>query len=1075
MTDLRDVVDVRGLTPTQEGMLYHSLSAPGSDVFHSQVATTLDADLDVEGFQDAWKILINRHEALRTAFFWDGLDQSLQVVRPDARVEWNVSDWSHLSPAAFSDSLEAELERDGFAPIDLDEAPLMRMRLIRQPDTRWTWIWTFHHLILDGWSVRVLMRELSEVYGGSGKVLNVPTSPSNYLDWLNSLDLDESRRYWTARLSEIPGPQRLEMPGFDGGGRGHDRINTEIPDSLAVALTKAATAQKVTLSVMFSAAWSLVVSAMTGSDQSVVGVTTSGRSPQLHDVENLVGMFLNTLPLITRIDSDLNVGEYLSQVHDRQLGLVEHQHLGLTEIHRLAGIQGRESLFESIVVFENLPPETTSATVSFDDLEFREHSDFPLALLVMPGDALSVRLVFDRSRFTRAAASRLLESFVVILSQLTTLDLELASLRLGSTDETELTGPEAETPTVTVVERIASMARNHPDHAALATEDDTLTYGDMWQKVESLARHYSDRGVGRGDRVGVMIPRSIDLIVAILAIMRAGAAYVPLDPGYPRRHLELLIDQARLAAIVSNNPSSAMSTQVTSLGVEASPSPESGSLDLPSVGDLAYVIHTSGSTGRPKGVAVTHGSLASSTYARETFYEDPVDSFLLLSSASFDSSVAGIFWTLTTGGCLVLPPADGERDVDQLGNLIRQRNVTHMLSLPGLYRILADEGAPISNGLRCVILAGEAVDGDTIERHFQQSSAKLFNEYGPTEATVWATASELTRGSDPRNIGSPIAGTSVRVVNHLGSPLPPGFSGELTVAGPGVVSGYLDDETATNRSFIFRDGRAWYHTGDRCAVAEDGELRFLGRIDNQLKIRGFRVEPGEIEAALRQVQGVDDAVVNAVTIGVGENLVAYVVGEANDEILRTELRRRLPAHMVPSFFVPMRELPRLANGKIDNSALPAPDLDRQRNRARATTESEQILAAIWSELLGVPEVGIDEDFFELGGDSLLAIKMVSRARRQGLQVEPSDAVANPTVRGLAHNAESNCVRRYTPFELSRRDKRGGQRHSPHLYPCREREDPPFSKPRRPPRSRSAGVCVYGRRAERARAAPRLDT
>lgn len=1003
--NLRDVIDVRGLTATQEGMLYHSISETNTDVFHSQVVSTIPSDMDLERFKSAWATLVDRHEALRTAFFWDGLDKSLQVVRPRAEIPWAATDWSQCEPEEFHRHLDRLLGDDSYRSFDLGKAPLVRMQLVRRPDFDWTWILTFHHVILDGWSLRILMRELSDIYGGLEASLPTPVPPSRYLDWLTTQDMETSRKYWRDRLSNVAGAQRLDMPGFTDYGAGHDRIDVTIADYLVESMRAFATTERVSLSAIITAAWSLVISAMTGASDVVVGITTSGRPAQLDGVENMVGLFLNTLPLVSRADAEMTTAEYIAEVNRRQLDLIEHQHLGLPEIHRLAGIRGSESLFESIVVFENLPPENPlSEGKSFDELEIRERSNFPLALLAIPDERFTLRLVYDRARFSLEAATTLIDAVNTVLNDLLDPRRALSRLRFTSEGATELTGPETAPAVDTVVHQIAEIATNRPTARAVATAKSEVTYGDLWEQVNSLASHYKSEGIGRGDRVGVMVPRSIEMIVAILAVLRAGAAYVPLDPSYPRPHLQGLADTSRLAAVAVSPSVDGVPSQ-NLLPVHQTESSSGSGPAFPTLDDVAYVIHTSGSTGVPKGVVVTHRNLANSTSARSSFYDMPIKNFLLLSSSSFDSSVAGIFWTLTTGGCLVLPDEGGEMDVDHLGHLLEAREVTHLLALPSLYGVMAAERGRMPEQLACVIVAGEAVEPRVIDQHFGASKARLFNEYGPTEGTVWSTARELRRSSDWRLIGRPVANTSTRIITHTGVEAPRGFGGELIVSGPGVAAGYLANAAATRHSFRLRSKRMWYHTGDRCAINENDELVFLGRIDRQLKIRGYRVEPGEVEAALRANQGVKDAAVTLSTINGNGALVGYVTGDIDTSELISELRARLPHHLVPSRVEIVEELPRLPNGKIDHTNLPKPSQERPGRKAQPTTPTEHTLVAIWEELLALEEVGIDEDFFDLGGDSILAIKMVSQARRQGLGVEPSDAVASPTVRRLAHSVD----------------------------------------------------------------------
>ena len=888
------MVEVLRLTPTQEGMMYHSLAESESDIFHSQVSHTLPSTLNVSRFKKAWEHLVARHDALRTTFFWDGLDEPLQVVRPEATVAWVETDWSGLSDAEYRQRLAELFTRDAFEPFSFDTAPLIRMRLVRTPDGDWTWIWTFHHLILDGWSVRVLMRELAEIYGGNGDTLRDPVPPARYSEWRATLDPTPSMAFWAEQLIGLTEPQRLELPGFDSAepGKGHGRLDLEIPPDLVQSLRGTASSLGVSTSAMITAAWSLVVSAMTSARDVAVGVTTSGRPPQLDGVEEMVGMFLNTLPLrVSTGDAD-TLGQFITAVHAAQLDLLSHQQTALTELHRLAGLRGGESIFESIIVYENLPPEDTADdSLGLAQIDFRERSNYALALLVRPEEQFILRLVFDQARFPTAAARTLLDTTKTVIEQLTEPDTPMTDLRLSGSAASAMTGPVTSPITRTIVDEILLTAKATPDAVAVSCGSEELTYRELWRRVEDLARQLVDSGVDPGDPVGVLLPRSAAMVVGVLGVLRSGAAYVPLDPSYPSSHLESVMTEASLSHVITGRDVSKPPADKVIVFIEDAQAADSPLPPLPGLDDLAYIIHTSGSTGLPKGVMVSHRNLASSTKSRTAYYSDPVGTFLLLSSFAFDSSVAGIFWTLSTGGCLVIPEHDRGTDPAHFRHLIADRQVTHLLALPALYRLLADEPGAMPPSLRIAIVAGEAIDSAVVSSHFTKSPARLFNEYGPSEGTVWATVAELNPSVDIRTIGKPIPGATVRIVTPAGQQVPPGFAGELEISGPGVAQGYSNDPAATEASFVEHDGTRWYRTGDRAAHSPEGEILYLGRTDAQVKIRGHRIEPTGVAAVITDLPLVTDAYVTSAAIHGNQSLVAYVEGSTRSRQGSSESRK----------------------------------------------------------------------------------------------------------------------------------------------------------------------------------------
>ena len=1037
---LAGVVDAYGLTAMQEGMLYHSVAGPSIGVYVNQIVTPISGDLDPTLLRSAWASVVARHDTLRTAFVWDGLDEPLQVVRAQVEHPWEYLDLSDVPQAGRDEEIERRLAQDRDRGFDLAAAPLSRMLLIRTGDQQWEWVWTFHHLIADGWSAQILLDELFATYRASagGRTTTLPDPPryrdfvAHYLD----RDIEAERDYWTGKLAGYSEPLDLTVPGFppSPGSTGYRTQYRTLDQATSDDLVALARSHQVTLNTVFVGIWALVVGRWARTKDVVFGTTVAGRPPGLDGSERATGLFINTLPTRVSLPPAQRLGAWLNDIQRGQLDDRRHELASLADVQRWSDIPSGESLFESIVVFENYPPgnrRRLGDSITLGPARHIEQSNYPLAVLVIPGDQLSLGIVHDRSRFSEAAVEALFEQVVAVagafvadtegsLSGFSLVDPS-GDARIAAVSR----GPDLAADPRTVVEMIEDIASRHPDRQAVASSIRSLTYSDLDVASSRLARRLVQRGGTSGAPVGLHLHRGADLVIAILGILKAGAAYVPLDPAYPRAHVMGLIEGAGISTIVTDSPLAEALGHGADLVLVDREEADDPAVALPSVplDGLAYVIHTSGSTGRPKGVMVSHRSLAASTNARSVHYGEPVGRFLLLSSYAFDSSVAGIFWTLTTGGALVLPESGLEQDVDALLALAAHEQVTHTLCLPTLYQVLADHaGRGELASLRVAIVAGEACPAGVLASHLERvGHAELHNEYGPTEATVWCTVhrAHASDAGRPLPIGRPIAGADIHLLDAYGNRVPLGFAGELCVGGAGVALGYLGRPDLTAERFLTiglgGQPQRIYRTGDLAAFSPEGILSFLGRTDQQLKIRGHRIEAAAIEAELRAHPDVMQAAVMARPLAgrAGAQLVAYAVpsGPAFDSRAVTEtLRRTLPEYMVPDVLIALEAIPQLPNGKLDTASLPDPRIEGGATEARHVkprTPEEALLAEIWRDLLGVEAVGIHDDFFALGGDSIVSIRMVSRARQAGLHIEPGRIATDLTIEQIAANARQS--------------------------------------------------------------------
>lgn len=891
---MENVADIYPLSPLQEGMLFHTLEAPTSGVYVEQYSCTLRGPLDVEALQAAWRRVVDRHAVLRTAFLWEGLDEPLQVVRRQTDPPWTVLDWQAAPPDEVVERLQALLREDRIRGFDVTQAPLMRMTLIRRAPEEHRFVWSFHHLLLDGWATALVINEVFTIYAAlvRGTVPSLPHVPPyhDYIAWLQQQDLGDVKRFWTEQLQGFTAPTSLpiDQPTLHADTAHYVQQEVTMDASTTESLRALARAHRLTLNTVLQGAWALIVSRYSGEEDVLYGTTVSGRPAALRGVEQMIGPFINTLPVRVAVSGEKRLIPWLAEVQAQQVALRQYEHTPLVEIQKWSEVSGQQALFESLLVVENYPLDAAApadtAGIQIIDVDYAEQSNYPLALLAVPGSTMRFIAVYDTARFEAAAIGRLLGHLRQMLAAFAT----DPTRRLA--DYTMLTDAEyrrivhtwndtqADYPhTACIHHLIEAQAARTPEAVAVVAADETLTYATLNRRADRLARRLCRQGVEPEVCVGLCAERSVAMVVGILGILKAGGAYVPLDPAYPAERLRFMLENTQAPVLLAQQSlaDTLPDTAARVLYLDTDEAEDEAPSDRPvAVGSehLAYVIYTSGSTGQPKGVQVTHRNLVHATMARSQFYSEPPERFLLLSSFSFDSSVAGIFWPLCTGGTLVLPRPGQEQDLPRLGTLIAEQQVTHTLALPALYRLMLEQiSVDQLASLRSVIVAGEACPPMLVARHYATlPQSQLFNEYGPTEATVWCTGYAVPPSFDgPRvPIGRPIANAQVYVLDAHRQPVPVGGSGELWIGGDGIARGYLNRPEQTAERFIldfFRDGSGahLYRTGDRARYQPDGTIEFLGRVDDQIKIRGHRIEPGEVEAVLQHHPDVAEAVVIA--------------------------------------------------------------------------------------------------------------------------------------------------------------------------------------------------------------------
>ena len=1068
-----DIEDLYRLSPMQEGMLFHHLYNPESDIYFRQQGYTFHGPLNVSAFTRAWDRVIERHAVLRASFFWQDLDKPVQVVRRTVATPLEYQDWRGLSEAEQDERLESLLSAERETRFDITRAPLMRILIVQVADEVSHFIWSYHHLLMDGWSKYHVLREVVSLYDAfcEGKDLQLgrPRSYRDYISWLKQQDKSGAEAFWRDALKGFKAPTPIGGAQSNGGPNSESEYNERevwLTAETTSALKALAKQHQFTLNTLMQGAWSLLLSRYSGEEDVLFGVTVSGRPASLPGVESMVGLFINTLPLRVRVPHDAELLPWLKKLQAQQAELSQFEHSPLSDVHGWSEVPRSQMLFESILVFDNFPFDENVRThreLRFTPLASVERNNYPLTLVAFADERMMLRIPYDTQRFESAAIDRMLGHLQSLLEgmaanphqRLCEMPLVTRAEReqlLSDLDHTEHDLSRG----LTVHALFEAQVERTPDATAVRLGPESLTYRELNERANQLAHHLRGMGVGPEVRVGICAERSIEMLVGLLGTLKAGGVYVPLDPSYPQERLSCLLEDLAVPVLLTQDhllfelPPYAAASQIVCLDSDwttisscASDNPENLLTDE----NLAYIIYTSGSTGTPKGVCISHGVAANHFLtAQREYHTDSNDVVLEFASFNFDVSLEQVFVPLLAGATLVLRDSrtwgreDFFKHVTEYGLTIV--NIppaywTQVVPAPG-----SDVAAELAARLKLVIIGGDQMQPHTA-RMWQQAglrNVRLLNAYGPTETTITATTFEVPLLADENGarsqmpIGRPLVQRAVYILDGQGSPVPVGVTGEMHIGGPLLARGYLNQPALTAEKFIpdpfsTRPGARMYRTGDQATYSEDGNIRFLGRVDRQVKIRGYRIELGEIEAALYACEGVRDA---AVIVNEQENgekqLIGYLVmkaGAAADKV-KERLRERLPEYMIPSAFMLLEEMPLTPNGKIDRRALPAPDEARARDvddYVAPRTPIEEMLADIFAGVLEVERVGVEENFFELGGHSLLVTQVISRIR-ESLNVELSVRAIfeYPTVAALAVQVEAESrAGREAPRQLARRE------------------------------------------------------
>jgi amino acid adenylation domain-containing protein len=1035
----KNIESIYPLSPLQEGLLFHSLYDPEAGLYFTQLQLVFTGEFKVSAFKRAWQQVLDRHPILRTFFIWKGRDKPLQIVRQRVTLPWDERDWRDLSAREQEENSQIFLESDRHRGFTLSEAPLMRFLFVCLAEDKYQFIWSHHHLLLDGWSLSLLLKEVSAWYENISQNQQLSAEPvrpyQDFIAWIERQDLSEAEIFWRRMLSGFERPINL---GIDRVSsilpnviKNHAVVQILLPATTTEALESMVRKHHLTLSTLVQGAWALFLSRYSGEEDVMFGTVSSGRPVTLRGVETMVGLFINTLPMRVRISPEISCLQWLKKVQDQQIEMRQYEYSSLSQIQGWSEVPRGVPLFETILAFENYPVDKILQKpfggMQIQEVRVIERTNYPIFVQVNPGSELRVTITYDCHRFQTATINRMLGHFQTLLKgiadnpsqRLSDLSLLTEAERqqlLVERNDTATEYPQDKSIQELFEEQVARL----PEADAVICKCTNLSYGELNKKANQLASYLRELGIGPGVFVGVCMERSVDMAIALLGVLKAGGAYVPLDPHFPADRIEFMLEDSHSGVLITQShlrgDIGGFSGVVVCLDSDweaiskerdGDPATQAGP------DDLAYVIYTSGSTGKPKGVQISHRALVNFLCSMQ---REPgmtaADSLLSVTTMSFDIFGLELYLPLITGARVVMAERDDTLDGSRLTGLLKKHGVTVMQATPSTWRLLIESGWSGHGGLKA-LCGGEAFPPDLVGALLERCR-ELWNLYGPTETTIWSTVHRIESEEAPVSIGHPIANTQVYILDKTLQLVPTGVVGELHIGGDGLSRGYLNRPELTAERFIAHPfiqepGARIYKTGDLARYRPDGTIECLGRIDHQVKLRGFRIELGEIEASLKEVEGVGNCVVVLREDRPGDHrLVAYYVRREGVAVplskLRSHLQLKLPDYMVPQHFMELSSIPLTPNGKVDRKALPKPEADGalEQGYVAPRTDTEEKVAAIWQEVLNCGKVGVHDNFFELGGHSLLATRIISLVNSEfNIELPLRSLFESPTVSSLA--------------------------------------------------------------------------
>ncbi|ALM26903.1 non-ribosomal peptide synthetase [Bacillus altitudinis] len=1030
------VQDMYYLSPMQEGMLFHTLHHQEKGFYVEQMDMNVKGTLRHDLLEKSMNIIVERYDIFRTVFLHEKVKRPVQVVLKNRPFQLDVVDIQDLSESEQLERIDRFKQKDQLRGFDLSKDLLMRASVFQTGPSSYRWIWSYHHILLDGWCFGLVVQELFAIYHALLHDIPYRLEPvkpyKEYIQWLEKQDKQASLEYWTQSLAGFEGQSTFKEQRKQTNEHELGEIEWAMSKEETAALSELALQQNATLSSALQSAWSILLSRYQRSNDVLFGTVVSGRPADLAGVDRMVGLFINVIPRRIQLTDQMTFRSLLSETQQQSLAAEPHQYIPIYDIQAKAG---QQQLIDHIVVFENVPAAKKDEQESLlgftvEDMNVYEKSNYDLNLLASPGEQLQLKLAFNQRAFDPAFVHKLKDQLTLLIKgAIKHPDQLVHILTLVTKQEKqrmleEWNAPELEHDQLYLTKWFEHNVRKQPNAVALSAGDHTMTYAELNEQANRLARHLQKNGVGHQTVTAILAERTPELIVSLLAVLKAGATYVPIDPDYPESRIQYMLKDSGATHLLTHssfiNQTRSLAFDGTYLFADDQEILLMSSENLPleaRLDDTAYIMYTSGTTGQPKGIMTTHSNIA--RVVKNTNYLTilETDTLLSLSNSVFDGFTFDVYGALLNGAKLVLPQKETILDMGKLTELIKGEHISVMFVPTALFHLLVDEGTDWMRGVSKVLFGGERASVQHVRKAFDvMGKGRLLNVYGPTESTVFATyypideAIPLEAHSIP--IGKPLNQTGAYILSEHRQLQPIGMVGELCLSGKGLAKGYLNRPDLTKQVFIahpFAAGERLYRTGDLAYFREDGLIEYAGRVDDQVKIRGHRIELTEIEANLLMHPGVKQAVLLADHDETNHTrLLAYITcddawkGKLDD--IKSRLKERLPAYMLPHELIELENLPLTPNGKVDKRQLPKPEAPQGNRRVKLpANEVEQKLLVMWREVLEREDISTDDHFFELGGHSLKAMSLLSKVSKEfEVQVPIHLLFETPTIEALSH-------------------------------------------------------------------------
>ena len=1037
MKDLKNkIINIYQLTSMQQGMLFHSIKDSDSGVYTEQTILDIKGNLNIELFEKTFNYLIEKYEIFRTAFVYNKLEEPKQVVLSERKIEMEVFELKTFTKEQAERRFQEILYKDKVRGFDIEKDTLLRLKILVLSEDRYKIIWTFHHMIMDGWCIGLLLKDITNIYGslikGEEVELGDSYNYSSYIKWIQNQNLNDSLKFWENYLSNIENTSILMETDAKNSEYKYEEYNVDLDKSYIEKVKSLSRKYDVTESTIFQTIWGLLLQKYNNSNDSVFGTVVSGRGVRVPHVEEMIGLFINTLPVRVKGNDNLSFIELARKVQNNFNEARDYEYTPLTSIQKVT--ESQTELINSLFVYENYPmssilkelKEENTLGFVIEKIRSIEQTSYDFNIIINPNNDMPIEFKYNGGIYDKDCILVIEDSLKKIIKEVTNneeiliKDIKIVSEEMEEKIDSYMDfESSAYDKNVTINSIFEKMAEKFPENIAVSYKDENMTYAELNERANKIARRLRKLGVDRNTIVGILLDKSIEMTVSILGILKAGGAYMPIDVNYPEDRKQYMLDDSKAAVVISEEKyikEVNFNDEIVIYSEAIENIKETTNIEnINSQDDMAYIIYTSGSTGKPKGTMIEHKNVIRLLFNSDFMFDfDEKDVWTLAHSFCFDFSVWEMYGALLRGGKLVILPTGITMDPQRFVEVLESHKVTVLNQTPLSFYGIIDEVLRRSNNnisLKYVIFGGEALTPKKLKPWRElYPNTHLINMYGITETTVHVTFKEILEDDmdkETSNIGRPIPTLSVYILDKNYNRLPINVPGEICVSGDGVCRGYLNREDLTNKKFIdnpFKDNSKLYCSGDLGKVLPNGELEYMGRIDNQIKIRGFRVEIGEIEAKLRENINIKDAVVLPKVENGTNSLYAYIIfnNRVNISEIRKSLSKELPYYMIPSYFIEIDKIPYTSNHKIDRKKLLSIEevIESDTVFEKAADSKEEVMMEVWKSVLSKKNISRNDNFFELGGDSIKAIQIISRLKKYNLNLNVKNVMQYPVLHEL---------------------------------------------------------------------------